>query len=144
MTVAENKLHPLQIEDARASAYTASEMQKKVEDEIRAHSRALAEAERAYRRRLSERIVELKAAGNAITACETIAKGEKDVADLRYRRDVARGIFEAAQQQSFRRGADRRDINVMLTWSMHRDLRTDTSPPGFDPATGEIKASRHG
>lgn len=134
--LADNKLHPLEIADARQAAFRASEMQRECETRLKDTSKKLAEAERTYRRRLSIRILELHAgdgdtAGLAITTCETVAKGEKDVSQLRYLRDVAAGIFEAAKQESFRRGADRRDVNQLLHWSEARDLRTDAPPaPG--------------
>lgn len=151
MTLAENQLHPLEIQDARQAAHRASELQREVEDRLRKTSRDLAEAERAYRKKLSERIVELKAEGMAATTCGEVARGEKGVADLRYQRDVAAGVFEAAKQEAFRRGADRRDVDTLLNWSMKRDLRVDVPPadwdrqpnhgggrPDFDPATGEV------
>lgn len=131
----------------------ASEKQRDVEDQIRNASRELAEAERQYRLKLTTRILHLHAQEEvAWTACEAIAKGEKEVADLRYARDVAKGILEAAQQQAFRRGADRRDLHRMIRWSEQRDLRTDAPPerwpqpegarmpPGVDPRTGEVTA----
>lgn len=126
----DNKLHPLVIEDARDAAFRASELQREVEERLRQTSKALAEAERGYRKRLTERILALKAEGNAITMCGEVARGEKDVADLRYARDVAAGVFEAAKQEAFRRGADRRDVNQLLVWSQARDLRTDPVPMG--------------
>jgi hypothetical protein len=128
MAIAENSIHPLEIQDAREAAYRASEKQREVEDQIVMASADLATAERAYRRRLSERIVELKADGTAVTACRDIALGEQDVSNLRYDRDVAKGVLEAAQQQAYRRGADRSDVNLLLDWSMRRDLRTDAPP----------------
>lgn len=137
MSLADNSLHPLEIEDAREAAHRASELQREVEDAIREAARDAANRERAYRQALSVRILELHAEGTAITACSEIARGESTVANLRYQRDVAEGVLEAARQQAFRRGADRRDVGVLLTWSMHRDLRTDTPPPGFDRPTLE-------
>ena len=129
MSIAENTIHPLQIQDARSAAFEASNLQKGVEDRIKKHSRELAEAERQYRQKLSTRMLELHAGGLAITTCETVAKGEKPVADLRYKRDVAKGVLESSKQEAFRRGADRKDIDTLLNWSMRRDLRTD-APPG--------------
>lgn len=126
--LADNSLHPLEIEDARQAAFRASELQRGVEDRIREASRQLAEAELAYRKRLSQRILELRAEGHAITACGDIARGETDVANLRYDRDVKQGVLEATRQEAFRRGSDRRDIDTLLNWSMRRDLRTDTPP----------------
>ena len=141
MTLGENTVSPLEIQDARHAEHQASELQRGVEDRLREHSQALAEAERAYRKRLSERILELKAGGNAITACESIAKGETDVADLRYARDVAKGVWEATRQESFRRGADRAAIGRLVDWSMKRDLRTDAPPVSFPAAIGARRAA---
>lgn len=138
--LADNRLHPLEIADAREAAHRASELQREVEDSIRTAARDAANKERAYRQALSVRILELHAEGTAITACSEIARGETKVAMLRYERDVAEGVLEAARQQAFRRGADRRDVGVLLTWSMHRDLRTDTPPPEFDRPTLEPAA----
>lgn len=124
----ENTISPLEIQDARESVFRASELQREVERRLIETSRNLAAAERAYRRKLSDRILEIHAAGQAITACETIAKGQSDVADLRYQRDLAAGIHKSAEQEAFRRSADRRDANQLLKWSQGRDLRTDAEP----------------
>lgn len=155
MAFGENTLHPLQIPDAREAAHKASEFQRAVEDQIRNASRELAEAERQYRLKLTTRILHLHAQDEvAWTACETIAKGEPEVAGLRYKRDVAKGMLEAVQQQGFRCGADRRDLHRMIRWSESRDLRTDAPPENWprpegagapavmvDPETGELKAA---
>jgi hypothetical protein len=126
---AENTLSPFEIADAREAAHEASKRQRDLEDRIRDASRDLAEAERQYRLKLTTRIMELHTQDEvAWTACETIAKGERAVADLRYKRDVAKGIVEAAQQQGFRYGADRRDLHRFIRWSESRDLRTDAPP----------------
>lgn len=138
--LAGNTLHPLEIEDARLAAYRASELQRGVEDRMREASRDLAEAERAYRKRLSQRILELRADGHAITACGDIARGETEVANLRYERDVKAGMFEAVKQEAFRRGSDRRDIDTLLNWSMKRDLRVDTPPADWSRTGEEVAA----
>jgi hypothetical protein len=151
---AENTISPLEIADARAAAHKASELQRSVEDGIRDASRKLAEAERQYRLALAKEILRLKAQdGVAWTACEHIARGESNVADLRYARDVAKGILEAAQQQAFRYGADRRDLHRLIEWSERRDLRTDAPPEqwprpegsgvpaGVDPRTGGLRSA---
>jgi hypothetical protein len=154
MSFGENTLSPFEIEDARGAVHEASERQRSVEDQIRNVSRELAEAERQYRLKLSERILCLHAQdGLAITMCGEIARGEKAVADLRYKRDIAKGMLEAVQQQGFRCGADRRDLSRMIRWSESRDLRTDDPPEnwprpegagvpaGVDPQTGELQAA---
>ena len=45
------------------------------------------------------------------------------VSRFKLERDIAGGIFEAVKQQAFRRGADRKDLDTLLRWSMARDLR---------------------
>jgi hypothetical protein len=156
MSFGENTISPFLVEDARAAAHKASELQRSVEDAIRDSSRKLAEAERQYRLKLTTRIMELHAQdGVAWTACDVIARGEPAVADLRYARDVAKGVLEAAQQQGYRYGADRRDLHQLIEWSQRRDLRVDAEPgdwskqpvhgsgvpAGVDPKTGELRAA---
>lgn len=140
MALGENTISPLEIADARQAAHRASEVQREVEEMLRRASADLAEKERRYREKLSLRMVELHAEdGIAWTACGDIARGEEATAKLRYERDVAEGVLEAVRQQAFRRGADRRDLDTLLDWSKRRDLRVDTPPPDFDPATGEVR-----
>lgn len=134
----ENTISPLQIEDARAAAHQASELQRAVEDEMRRAAGALADAERAYRGALAQKILELRAEGEPVTIVSDLARGEKRVRDLRHARDVAAGVLDAARQQAFRRGADRKDVGALIDWSMRRDLRVDTPPPGYDTPPREI------
>jgi hypothetical protein len=141
MTLAENKLHPLQIEDARAAAFQASVLQKAVEDDMRKAGRELAEAERLYRLALTVEIKRLHDSGVAWTACETMAKGDDHVARLRKARDDSKIGLEVMQQQAFRRGADRKDVGRLLDWSMARDLRTDAEPPAGQVRTFGARAA---
>lgn len=140
MSFGENTISPFEIEDAREAAHKASEQQRGVEDSIRKASRNLAEAERQYRLKLTTRILYLHAQdGVAWTACDVIARGESEVANLRYDRDVAKGVLEAAQQQAYTFAADRRDLHRLIEWSQRRDLRIDTPPADFDRHTGELR-----
>lgn len=140
MTLGANTIHPLEIEDARAAAHAASELQRGVEDRIRDTSRDLATKERAYRQALSVRIVELRAEGMAVTACESVAKGETNISDLRYARDVAKGVHDSTRQEAYRRGADRADVAALIAWSRARDLRTDAEPPQYATPIGSARA----
>jgi hypothetical protein len=138
----DNTISPFEIEDARAAAHKASEQQRAIEDSIRNASRDLAEAERQYRLALTLRILHLHSQdGVAWTACDVMARGDKKVADLRYKRDIAKGVLESVTQQGFRYGADRRDLHRLIEWSQRRDLRTDTPPPEWDRQTGELRAA---
>jgi hypothetical protein len=133
-----NTLHPLEITDARKAAHRASEVQRQVENDLRRASRDAAEAERVYRQALAKKILELRAEDDppAWSVCGDLARGDRVVARAKFELAVAEGIREAVSQQAFRRGADRRDLDTLLTWSMRRDLRTDTPPPDFERAGG--------
>jgi hypothetical protein len=138
----DNTISPFEIEDARAAAHEASKQQRGVENAIRDASRDLAEKERQYRLALTTQILHLHAQdGVAWTACEAMARGEPNVANLRYARDVAKGILEAAQQQAYTFAADRRDLHRLIEWSQRRDLRVDAEPTErqWDEGTGEIR-----
>lgn len=128
----ENTISPLEIADAREAAFKASDLQRGCEDRIRKAGRDLAQAEQNYRQALAEKILSARAEDEvAWTAAADIARGDKHVAKLKFDRDVADALLEAAKQEAFRRGADRRDVDTLLNWSMRRDLRVDTPPPGF-------------
>lgn len=77
-----------------------------------------AEAERAYRVALASKILELHAEGTAWTSTADIARGDKQVANLRFQRDVSEGIKEAAQAATWRHTADRKDLAALVSWSM--------------------------
>lgn len=133
---------PFEIEEAREAQYQASKNQRAVETRVKDAATKLAAAERAYRTKLTQRILALHAGegdvkGLAITMCETVAKGEMQVADLRYARDIARGVLEAARQEAFACGADRRGLDALIDWSMKRELRVETPPPEFQRPTLE-------
>lgn len=128
----ENRLHPLQIEDARDAAYRASELQRDLEDTMRRAGKRLASLERAYRRALSVRMWELHNEHSVgWSTCYDLARGEEPIPTLRKKRDDAQSELDVLQQQAFRRGADRKDVGRLLDWSMARDLRTDTPPAGW-------------
>jgi hypothetical protein len=142
MTLGANTLHPLQIEDAREAAYRASELQKAVEDDLRDAGRELAEAERVYRIKLLTTIKDLHdGLGVGWSSCESMAKGDDDVAKLRKARDDAKFKVEVIQQQAFRRGADRKDVGRLLDWSQARDLRSDAEPPAGQVRTFGARAA---
>lgn len=125
---------PYRVIEARKAQFRASESQRQGSDRLKDAAVKLADAERAYRMKLTQRITQLHAAGMAITTCETVAKGEEEVANLRHARDLAKGNVESARNQTFTHSADRRGIDQLVDWSMRRELRTDTPPAGFtDP-----------
>ncbi len=127
-------------EDARAAARAASTVGALAEqDRIRA-AEALAEAEREYRKALAVAITDKHGAGVAWTVCADLARGEPNVADLRFGRDVARGVLDAAEQRAFRLQADRRSLHALTEWSMRQALAL--SPPVPEPQVGVVGGRR--
>lgn len=108
---------PYSFGEARAAIERASVAQRNAEDRIREAYRDYGEAERAYRKALAVRITELRAEGTPATACADLARGDKHVADLRYRRDVFEGVREAAKSAVWRHTADRRELEQLVDWS---------------------------
>lgn len=97
----------------------------------KAASELLADKEMEYRRQLAKEIIELKAAGIAITVAGDLARGGKDArgrdtdaAQRRYERDVARGALKAADELVRQRREDltkcekdRDDARELVRWS---------------------------
>lgn len=113
---------PYDFQTAKAVQLRASDTQRRSEQFVIDAWKSYAEAERAYREALTKRIVELKADGVAVTACDNIARGEKPIAALKRARDIAEGVREAAGQAAWRASADRKAEQTFLEWSMRRDL----------------------
>lgn len=113
---------PFDFPEAVAATRRAAQAQRDAEQARRDASTTLAEAERVYRVALAKRIVEVHADGAAWTVAQDLARGDKHVADLRYARDVARGVLDAAEQRAWRHTADRRDMHELVCWSRRREL----------------------
>lgn len=111
---------PYDFAEAKAAASRAARNQQQTEQQLRDASRTLAKAEQAYRLALAKRIVEVHAEGAAWTVAQDLARGSEQVAQLRYERDVARGVLEAAQQAAWRQAADRKDLGRLIDWSSRR------------------------
>lgn len=132
---------PYAFEEATAASNGLNTAQKAAEAETKRAYGALAEAERAYRVALASEITRLRAAGISVTLAADLARGERTVANLRYRRDIAEGVVEAAKQSGWRHQANRKDGHELLRWSANRDLAEGyhgaQQPHQFDNATPE-------
>lgn len=125
-------VQPYDFAEARTAIRQAAENQRGAEDRLRDAWREWGAKERAYRQALAEEILRLKSNGVAWSSTADLARGAAHVSDLRYERDVAEGVREAAAQASFRHTADRRELEQLVNWSMkvapdgqyeQRDLR---------------------
>ncbi len=132
---------PYSFGQARKAAEAASRAQQAAEDALRAAARDAAEAERAYRQALSETILRLRADGMAATTCADVARGDKRCAELKYARDVADGVREAAVHGAWRRAADRRSTELLCTWSMRRQM-ADLAGPEPEPDNPVVFGAR--
>jgi hypothetical protein len=102
---------------------------KVAEGNRRDASEDLAQKERAYRIALARKIVEVHAAGSAWTVAQDLARGNDAVADLRYERDVAKGVLDAAETVAWRHTADRKDLAALIAWSMRSEPLGQSAEP---------------
>lgn len=123
----------LDIVGAREAERRASSNQQDAEQELIDAAGRLADAERAYRVELAKCMTRLHADGIAWTACRDMALGDERVAALRFERDLAKGVKEAADQAAYRLSADRRALGRLVEWSQRIDIRT--GGVGEQPAT---------
>lgn len=127
-------VHPYSFDEARAKIDEASKAMKTAEQARRDASQALAEKERVYRIALARKIVEVHADGAAWTVAQDLARGDSKVADLRYERDVAKGVLDAAETVSWRHSADRKDLAALIAWSMRVAPDGQSEPShGYEP-----------
>jgi hypothetical protein len=115
--VAANPRQAWAYEDAVEASRRAQEAQISHERARREAAGAAAESEREYRKALADKMVELIAGGTAATAAGDLARGDKRVADLRYKRDVDVGVKDVMEQAAWRHTATRRDVTAFIEWS---------------------------
>jgi hypothetical protein len=124
---------------AVAASREASEAQHNAEKYYAQKGREYAEAERAYREALAQAITRLRSEGNAATVAQDLARGDSKVAHLRFQRDLAEGLRDAAAQSIWRHTADRRELEQFLDWSK-RAAFLDAVPPAEMPTFGRRAA----
>lgn len=82
-----------------------SELQRKIDElsisikKLRANGSALAEAERDYKIKLRQEALKLRAEkGMPVTLIQQVVYGVPEVAELRYKRDIAEAMYLANQE----------------------------------------------
>jgi hypothetical protein len=123
---------PMDFAAAVAASREASEAQQNAERWYAQKGRECAEAEKAYREALAQAITRLRGDGVAISVAQDLARGDKHVAELRFNRDLAEGLRDAAAQSIWRHTADRRELEQFLDWSK-RAAFLDAIPPQDEP-----------
>lgn len=125
---------------AHEKGQTSSVRQEAGEEAVRTAYKELAEKRRAYYTARAKKILELRAGGMAITACETVAKGDPVVVNLGYAYKVAEGIVEAAKSAGWRLNKDRALVEEFVNWSKRRELAEfhgrDPEEPTYEAPIG--------
>lgn len=114
---------PWTFEAARQKCIAASKAQESAEKSVKQAAQDAALAEERYRIALAVAIV--KAHDDdavAWSVAPDLARGDKHVAELRRKRDIAEGVREALTQAAWRRTADRKDCARFTEWSMRREM----------------------
>lgn len=114
---------PFDFARAHSAHEDASREQETAETSIGQKNRAYAQAEESYRKALALEMWRLRRDEQvAWSSLADLARGEDKVADLKRKRDEAEGDLTIANHAAYRRGADRRDTERFIDWSMRRDL----------------------
>lgn len=66
--------------------------------ECKSRGRAAADAEQTYRVKLAEKILLLREGGLPATLIPDVARGDKDVARLKFERDCAQVVYDNAKE----------------------------------------------
>lgn len=66
--------------------------------QLRKNGESLAQAEMNYKMELSKEALRLKAEGMAVTLIDMIIHGQKSVAEMRFKRDIAQVMYDANQE----------------------------------------------
>ena len=113
---------PWEIEQARDVLAHASTQQHDHQDVIRDAVKRAARADQLYRVARARKAGQLRDAGKPAVMCDTLARGDEEVAALKYDADVAEGDREVAVQEGWRLHANRKDSQELAEWSKRRDL----------------------
>lgn len=84
--------------DPISEVWRRSEMLEVALKECKTRGQAAAEAERVYRVALAEKILLLREGGLAATLIGDVARGDKDVARLKFERDCSQVVYDNAQE----------------------------------------------
>lgn len=84
--------------DPISEVFRKSEMLETALTESGKRGKALAEAERAYRVALSSKILTLRESGYPATLIGDLARGDAEVARLKFDRDCAEVVYESSRE----------------------------------------------
>jgi hypothetical protein len=113
---------PWTITEARDALAAASRAQHDHQAAIRDAVSAAGKAEQLYRVARARKTAEARDDGKAATLCDTLARGDEEVAQAAHDAAVAEGDREIAVQEGWRLSRSRHDLQSLAEWSMRRDL----------------------
>lgn len=86
------------VADPISEVWRRSEMLETALKECKSRGRAAADAEQTYRVKLAEKILLLREGGLPATLIPDVARGDKDVARLKFERDCAQVVYDNAKE----------------------------------------------
>lgn len=86
------------MQDLMIALQDTSRKLNKAIDALNENGKRLANAEREYRIALAKKLLQLKDEKCPVTLSQDLARGDKDIADLRFNRDVADANYKATQE----------------------------------------------
>ena len=104
---------PLEIDDARRASHALAQQRRAAEADLDRLTREAAEAERVYRKTLSEAFLTVK--GDTAAAREAAAKAH--AADAGYERDLAAGLVKACHERLRGLEGERSQLKTLSEWS---------------------------
>lgn len=107
---------PYDWNEAREVINGAKAAQAAAEDAVKRAFRDFGKAREVYQLAFAEEILRQKVEHGATVALE-LARGNKKVADLRFKKDVAEGVVEASKAALWRHTANRKDVARLVDWS---------------------------
>lgn len=117
---------PLDLDDGRRAA---SVLARQCRDAVDALDRAVqshAEAEHAYRKAHAQKMVELRSDATPATLCQDLSKGSDRVSQLKYERDLAKGMIDVSRERLRQLDGERASLRQLLEWSQRFEARAFT------------------
>lgn len=90
-------------------------------EDYKKYSKDCAVNEAEYRRRLSIKIIELKAGGMAATLVLDISKGNEEISESKMKRDIAEGLLNAANHAVINYRLELKILHeqIKMDWQFH-------------------------
>jgi hypothetical protein len=108
---------PLDLDDGRRAA---SKLARQCREGVEALDRAVkahSEAEHTYRIAYAKKLVELRGDAVPVGVATDLAKGDETVAQLKYERDLAKGMIDVARERLRQLDGERASLRQLLEWS---------------------------